>query len=135
MRMRNVQYWTTPFFFFFHDRENVTRRIRETNRYGLIVALKMNIDLPEETIKLFFQSCEDGSLATVQQLLTQHSNLEVSIIDDNENTALIIASENGRIGIVKLLLECGANVDKKNSSGWTVVSRATPLNREERGVW
>ena len=58
-------------------------------------------------------------------LLTRHSDLGVSIIDDDGSTALIVASENGHTGIIKLLLECGANVDQKNSSGWTALMKAS----------
>jgi ankyrin repeat protein/GTPase SAR1 family protein len=88
----------------------------------------MSIDPLKETKRLLFQSCKDGSLATVQQLLTRHSNLRAqinSLTDDDGNTILIIASENGHTGIVKLLLECGANVDHKNLRGWTALMKAS----------
>ena len=81
-----------------------------------------------ETKRLLFQSCEDGSATTVQQLLTQHSDLRDqinSLTDDYGNSALIIASENGHTGIVKLLLQCGANVDHRNSRGWTALMKAS----------
>ena len=87
----------------------------------------MDVDSLEENKQLFFQSCKDGSLATVQQLLT-HSDLRAhidSLTDDDGNTALIVASENGHKGIVKLLLECGANVDKRTPNGWTALMKAS----------
>ena len=88
----------------------------------------MSIDSLIETKRLLIQSCKDGSATTVQQLLTQHSDLRAqinSLTDDDGNSALIIASENGHTGIVKLLLECGANVDHENSSGWTALMKAS----------
>ena len=87
----------------------------------------MDVDSLEENKQLFLQSCKDGSLATVQQLLT-HSDLRAhidSLTDDDGNTALIVASENGHKGIVKLLLECGVNVDKKTPGGWTALMKAS----------
>ena len=87
----------------------------------------MDVDSLEENKQLFFQSCKDGSLATVQQLLT-HSDLRAhldSLTDDGGNTALIVASENGHKGIVKLLLECGVNVDKRTPNGWTALMKAS----------
>ena len=88
----------------------------------------MSIYSTNETKRLLFQSCKDGSLGTVQQLLTQHFDLRThinSLTDDDGNSALILASENGHTGIVKLLLQCGANVYHKNSSGWTALMKAS----------
>ena len=87
----------------------------------------MDVDSLEENKQLFFQSCKDGSLATVQQLLT-HSDIRAhidSLTDDDGNTALIVASENGHKGIVKLLLECGVNVNKRTPNGWTALMKAS----------
>ena len=81
-----------------------------------------------EAKRLLFQSCKNGSATTVQHLLTQHSDLRAqinSLTDDDGNTFLIIASENGHTGIVKLLLECGANIDHRNSRGWTALLKAS----------
>ena len=81
-----------------------------------------------ETKLLLFQSCKDGSSGTVQQLLTQHSDLrdQINLLTDGDgNSALMVASENGHTGIVKLLLECGTNVDHKNSRGWTALMKAS----------
>ena len=38
---------------------------------------------------------------------------------------MIIASKTRHTGIVKLLLECGANVDHRNSHGWTALLKAS----------
>ena len=78
--------------------------------------------------RLLFQSCKDGCTATVQYLLTQHPDLRDqinSLTDDDGNTALIIASKTRHTGIVKLLLECGASVDHRNSRGWTALMKAS----------
>ena len=87
----------------------------------------MDVDFLKEKKQPLFQSCKDGSLAIVQQLLT-HSDIRAhidSLIDDDGNTALIVASENGHKGIVKLLLECGVNVDKKTPNGWTALMKTS----------
>ena len=90
----------------------------------------MNISSSEDTKELLFQLCKNGSLTTVQQLLSQHSDLLVqidSLTHYDGNTALMVASENGHAGIVKLLLEYGANVNQKSSTyyGWTALTKAS----------
>ena len=88
----------------------------------------LSISSLNETKRLLFQSCKDGCTGTVQHLLTQHSDLRDQInllTDDDGNTALIIVSKTRHTGIVKLLLECGANVDHRNSHGWTALMKAS----------
>jgi ankyrin repeat protein len=93
-----------------------------------VVFAKMSVDSLNETKRLLFQSCKDGCTSTVQHLLTRHADLRAqinSLTDDDGNTALIIASKTRHTGIVKLLLECGAKVDHKNSRGWTALMKAS----------
>ena len=99
------------------------------------VIQKMNVDSSEEAKQLLFRSCEDGSLATVQELLTQHSDLRAqidSLKDAWGNTALIVATEKEHTGIVKVLLEYGANANKENNT--FLYGAGTALTRiSERG--
>ena len=76
-----------------------------------------------------FQSCKNGSLVTIQRLLgNTQSNRETQIdvlLDEDGNTALIVASENRHISIVQFLLEHGVNADTKNRDGWTALIKAS----------
>ena len=104
-----------------HDFPSETKELNVTLFYMSLYSLN-------ETEQLLLQSCKDGSSATIKQLLTQDPNLKAqinSLIDDEGNPALILASENGHTGIVKLLLEYGANVDHKNWGGWTALMKAS----------
>ena len=55
-----------------------------------------------------------GSRRSVRELLKK--GMDVNIQDKDGNTALVIASYNGRADIVKLLLANGADFDLQNKS-------------------
>ena len=80
--------------------------------------------------QLFFQSCEDGCLTIVHQLLNQHPDLKAqinSLKDNDGNAALIIASLNRDTDIVILLLENGAQVDITDTDGWTILMMVSEM--------
>ena len=54
---------------------------------------------------------------------------DIEATDDIDNTSLICASFRGRIAIVKLLLEYGANIKTHNST------HQSPLDFKCKGVW
>ena len=60
-----------------------------------------------------------NSTVLVRSLLAQGAN--VNAIDDNSNTALMLAAQDGNFSICKLLLEKGANVNKLNNTGDTAL--------------
>ncbi len=54
-----------------------------------------------------------------------HAGADVNANDDNGDTALIIASENGYTDIMKILLDAGADVNVKNKDGDTALMLTT----------
>lgn len=60
-----------------------------------------------------------NSTVLVRSLLAQGAN--VNAIDNNSNTALMLAAKEGNFSICKLLLEKGANVKELNNTGDTAL--------------
>lgn len=57
-----------------------------------------------------------GRERAVEHLLS-FSNCAIDSIDDNHYTPLILASLNGRLKVVELLIKNGAKIDSKNLQG------------------
>jgi len=73
-----------------------------------------NKPISEKTIhEKFYNASKDGKIYAVRHYLNQGANKNT--IMPNGYTALMIASENGHLDIVKYLLSIGVNVDIKNN--------------------
>nr|WP_109227129.1 ankyrin repeat domain-containing protein [Orientia tsutsugamushi] len=66
-----------------------------------------------------YRAVKDGDLEEVERLLLEEKNIDVNVTDTYLNTPLYYAVANGYIGIVKLLLSHGANINSINCSGNT----------------
>lgn len=77
----------------------------------------------------FIESARDGDIGTIKKLIKLGVN--VNSKKNNNDTALIWASENGHIQIVKLLLQAGADLEHKNKSGNTALYYACLEDHDE----
>ena len=77
------------------------------------------------------EACAVGNIETVQFLLQMqflsHISLDVDHTNEQGQTPLMIASENGHVNIVKLLLSEKANVNKQDNTGQTAVMLAKTI--------
>ena len=67
----------------------------------------------------------NDNLDRVKSVLALDNGIDINIRDNNENTALIIASYKENIEIVKSLLDYGAEVNIKNNKGYTALILAS----------
>jgi len=71
----------------------------------------------------FFKDVLDGKVRDVRKWVEKGQ--QVGLFDEHGNTALQLASERGYRGVCKVLIDAGADVNKKNVSvGWTAVHYA-----------
>jgi len=71
----------------------------------------------------FFKDVIDGKVRDVRKWVEKGQ--QVGLYDEHGNTALQLAAERGYRGVCKVLIDAGADVNKKNVSvGWTAVHYA-----------
>ncbi|KAG3107639.1 hypothetical protein PI124_g13376 [Phytophthora idaei] len=71
-------------------------------------------------------SCANGQL----EVLIKHG-AHVDVADDDGDTALMAAIEDGHDAVVQRLLECGASIDLVNNDGWTSLMKASMNGHSE----
>jgi len=76
-----------------------------------------------------FYAAQEGDVKKVTQLLD--SGVSTTIADYDDRTPLHIACVAGHKGVVKLLLERGADVNARDVHDWTPLDEATRNHREE----
>ena len=64
-------------------------------------------------LNCFFEACKDGDLQIVKEYL-ESKTVDIEDKDDSRCTPLLLASCCGHTEIVKLLLECGANLESRD---------------------
>jgi glutaminase len=69
--------------------------------------LKLNEDNKDLFHQIFIDACFKGNINKINKLIDK---ININITDDDGRTALHLAAIEGRINIVKLLLEKGANL-------------------------
>lgn len=86
---------------------------------------------PDETPLMGAAAQQD--LTTVQQLLSQATRAEVNALNQNGQTALILAckSPEANPDIVKALIAAGADVNLRSRSGYTALTWAQARNNKE----
>jgi len=74
----------------------------------------MKTDSNNNDISTYFHNINQGNKGIVSNMLNK---IPINTIDNNGNTGINIACENEHIDIVKLLIENGDNIHKKNNNG------------------
>lgn len=77
---------------------------------------------PKEKGRLLCMAAENSDFQTISELL--RCGIDVNLTDDYGQTALHAAVQKSHYGIIKLLLERGANMHKPDPSGWTPIAIA-----------
>ncbi|KAJ8722652.1 hypothetical protein PYW07_003832 [Mythimna separata] len=70
------------------------------------------------------QLVTSDNLAELQQYIANNKNVSIDDKDENGTTALMLASENGRVAAVRLLLASGADAGAADADGWTPLAFA-----------
>lgn len=74
--------------------------------------------------KTLSQLVNSDTTAELQQYLDTNKNVNVDDKDENGTTALMCASENGRVAAVRALLAAGADPCASDTDGWTSLAFA-----------
>ncbi|KAK5642427.1 hypothetical protein RI129_008594 [Pyrocoelia pectoralis] len=74
---------------------------------------------------------ERQMFSDAKEWLADHSNLVDSIHPKTGATALHVAAAKGYVKVMKLLLQCGADVDKQDVDGWTPLHAAAHWGQKE----
>lgn len=90
-----------------------------------------NISYSDELIYNLFFSINSGDIATIKKLLTRGVNPDV--MDNNGNTALIIAAREGKDDIMRVLYLAGAKINTRNQFGESAIMLAA-LNGHSQAV-
>ena len=102
--------------------------VRDPNAAGGLAVVAALEPLPDqaadaqELIQEFFDAVAEGDSDLVDELLER--GVAVNAVDDDGNTALLLASE-GEPQIVEALIAAGANVNQQNNDGLTPLMLAT----------
>ena len=76
-----------------------------------------NVNILDESNRSPLHRAAEGGLIDIADLLLKHDATDVDLPDFSGNSALSIASYNGQMEIVRLLLQRGADVNLRNGSG------------------
>jgi len=86
--------------------------------------------LAADSHERFWQAARDGDVATVRKMLA--AGMDVNAKTQFECTALIFAANANRAGVIRVLVEAGADLDAKdNSYGFTAMQMASWLGHTE----
>ena len=79
-----------------------------------------------------FLAARQGDIKSLQEILQQPINLDV--MDDEGNTALILAILNDQVEVARLLCAKGANVHIKNKKGLSAIQQAALVAKDKSCV-
>jgi uncharacterized protein len=77
----------------------------------------------ENNIETFVNAAQAGNFDEIERLLKNNQQL-LNQKNNSGDTALIAAARKGRLGVIKLLIKKGADVEGTNRLGHTVLHRA-----------
>ncbi|MGX2981911.1 ankyrin repeat domain-containing protein [Helicobacter sp. 23-1045] len=110
------------------------KRIQRILLAFMLGVLSIQVVWADKNADLIYDSARDGDLDKVKQLVEQQG-VDVNAVHIDElglsSNALNIASYQGHLEIVKYLISKGANVNAKDSFGWTALISASSNGKLE----
>ena len=100
--------------------------LKELSQSGFIKGLQ------KDSTVFLKKAVIDDNWQEVQKLLNSSLNFNANVeVDQNGNTLLYLAAENGEKEIAELLIEKGADVNKENKAGSTPLHLAAENGKKE----
>jgi methionyl-tRNA formyltransferase len=97
-------------------------KIFENDEFFIVTTIDFNIKLFKDYYKLFWEYCKNGDHLNLIPLINKIPN--VNLVNEKNWNAIIIATYNGHLNIVKSLIEFGSDINSKNKNGTTLVMYA-----------
>ena len=88
-----------------------------------------SIEIDSDLVDRFLSAAYEGDVSTVNELLEE--GVPIDCVDGRDQTALFRAVFNNRTDVIRLLLQNGANANKRNRLGNTPVHYAAMVNSTE----
>ena len=88
-----------------------------------------SIEINRHLVNRFHYAAIEGDVSTVNQLLEE--GVPVDCVDGFDRTALFRAAQNNSTDVIRLLLQNGANANKRNLDGYTPLHEAAYENSTE----
>jgi ankyrin repeat protein len=96
------------------DRLSPLSTAKDRQQAGLVLQLAEQ-GPPSETVKNYFAAAERGDISAVSSYLDDGG--EVDAMEEDGKTAVFWAAHRGRLEVLKLLVECGADLNHVDSYG------------------
>jgi ankyrin repeat protein len=87
--------------------------------------------MDEEAVDAIFRAVVDGVVQEVARLLDAEPHLLEARDEEEDRTPLVMAAEHGHAGVVRLLLERGADINASDDSDDTALHYAADKGHEE----
>ncbi len=82
--------------------------------------------MPESIAQRFVKNIQGGNASTVKQFLDKHTSVDLNSVDRKLGTPFVAlaASKGGKVGVVKLMCDYGANISLAGENGMTAIHYA-----------
>ena len=97
-------------------------KIFENEEFFIVSTIDYNIKLFKDYYKLFWSYCENGDYENLSSIIHKIPNINLPNVKNW--TAIIIATYNGHLNIVKSLTKFGADINSTNKNGTTLLMYA-----------
>ncbi len=94
-------------------------KVFENDDFFIVTTIDYNVKLYKDYYRLLWQICETGDVLKFTQAIPKIQ--DINLYNSKGWNAIIIATYNGHIDLVKKLIESGADVDSKNKNGTTLL--------------